>query len=82
MVTGFDNTGISILPTQPPKQCVTETISSAAEQSEREAGHLLPSNTGVKNERSYIPTSLYAFTACTETMLCHFYVIIPEIYHS
>jgi len=82
MVTGFDNTGISTLPTQPPMQCVAETISSAAGQSEREAGHLLPSNTGVKNERGYIPMSLYAFTVCTGTMLCHFYIIIPEIHHS
>ena len=56
--------------------------SSAAEQSKREADHLLTSNAGVKNERSYIPTSLYAFTACTGTMLCHFYIIIPEIHHS
>lgn len=35
----LDNTGTSNLPTQPPNQYVTVTISSAAEQSEREAGH-------------------------------------------
>jgi hypothetical protein len=67
---------------QPPMQCVTETISSAAEQSEREADHLLPSNAGVKNERSYIPTSLYALTARTGTMLCNFYIIVPDKHHS
>jgi hypothetical protein len=34
-----------------------------------EAAHSFLSSTGVKNDRSYTPTSLYAFRACAEAIL-------------
>ena len=63
-------------------QRVKRTLSPGSEQSEREVGRLPPSNADAKNERNYALTSPYAFTACTGTLLCHFYLILELVLYT
>jgi hypothetical protein len=61
--TFFTASGTALVPTQPPIQWVSETLSLGIKQPGQEANHSPPSSAEVKNAWSYTSTPQYVFIA-------------------